>query len=334
MTNRERFRSILDFKPVDRMPYFEGSTWWNKTLHAWRNQGLPKELDKFGVFKHWGLDDHRQIFLMSYEMEFGEYILDDIKAYVKDESDYEKVLPVLYPKDMLEDSGVADDLRGLKDAHDAGEFPIWLSAEGYFWFPRVLFGIEPHLYSFYEHPELYHRICNDLANYHLKLFDDFCSIITPDFMVFHEDMSYNNGPMISESMFNEFIGTYYARVIPFLKERGVKVIVDTDGDFGMMIPWLIKYGVDGVSPLERRAGNDINQIRKDYPEFLMMGGFDKMVMKRGEEAMRCEFERLIPIMKSGGYILSVDHQTPPDVSMENYRIYRRLQNEYCDKYHM
>ena len=44
--------------------------------------------------------------------------------------------------------------------------------------------------------------------------------------------------------------------------------------------------------------------------------------------MRREFERLLPVMRSGGYVLSVDHQTPPEVSLDNYQIYIRLLREY------
>ena len=83
--------------------------------------------------------------------------------------------------------------------------------------------------------------------------------------------------------------------------------------------------------MERQAGVDLVEIRKQYPDFLMMGGFDKMVMNKGEAAMRAEFERLLPVMKSGGYILSVDHQTPPGVSFEDYKIYARLYDEYARK---
>lgn len=63
----------------------------------------------------------------------------------------------------------------------------------------------------------------------------------------------------------------------------------------------------------------------------MLGGYDKMVMPLGEAAMRAEFERLLPAMQSGGYIPSVDHQTPPGVSLDNYRIYIRLFVEYAEK---
>ena len=63
----------------------------------------------------------------------------------------------------------------------------------------------------------------------------------------------------------------------------------------------------------------------------MIGGYDKTIMHLGEEAMRREFERILPAMKSGRYIPSVDHQTPPDVSVEQYRIYGGLLEEYARK---
>ncbi len=95
-----------------------------------------------------------------------------------------------------------------------------------------------------------------------------------------------------------------------------------------MVPWLIEAGVDGVLPLERQAGVDGETLRDAFPRLRMIGHFDKMTMPRGEEAMRAEFERLLPLMRSGGYIPGVDHQTPPGVSLEQYRIYRRLLDEY------
>ena len=40
---------------------------------------------------------------------------------------------------------------------------------------------------------------------------------------------------------------------------------------------------------------------------------------------------LLPVMRQGGFAPSVDHQTPPGVSLENYRIYLRLFREYAEK---
>ena len=77
-------------------------------------------------------------------------------------------------------------------------------------------------------------------------------------------------------------------------------------------------------PLERQAGVDGMKLRRQFPELRMVGHFDKMTMNRGEAAMRAEFERVHPLMKYGRFIPSVDHQTPPGVSLSDYRLYLRL----------
>ncbi|MBR2948221.1 MAG: hypothetical protein IKC46_00005, partial [Lachnospiraceae bacterium] len=134
--------------------------------------------------------------------------------------------------------------------------------------------------------------------------------------------------MLSKACFDEFIAPYYRQLVPELKKHGIRVFVDTDGDVEPMIPWFMECGIEGVLPLERQSKVDVARIRENYPDWLMIGGFDKTIMHLGEEAMRREFERLLPTMKKGRYIPSVDHQTPPDVSMENYRIYMKLLEEY------
>ena len=47
------------------------------------------------------------------------------------------------------------------------------------------------------------------------------------------------------------------------------------------------------------------------------------VQSPAADAMRAEFARLRPTALTGGFIPSVDHQTPPEVSLENYREYLR-----------
>ncbi len=91
--------------------------------------------------------------------------------------------------------------------------------------------------------------------------------------------------------------------------------------------------IDGVLPLERQAGVDIAALRAQHPHMRFIGHFDKMTMPKGEAAMRAEFERLGPLMKSGGFIPSVDHQTPPGVSLEQYCVYLRLLNDYMNQVH-
>ena len=123
----------------------------------------------------------------------------------------------------------------------------------------------------------------------------------------------------------QFAGKDIAGANKLLDEAG---IVDTDGDVTKLVPWLQEVGVAGVLPLERQAKVDGMALRRQFPTLRMIGHFDKLTMHRGEAAMRAEFERLEPLMKSGGFIPSVDHQTPPGVSLEAYRLYLRLLEEY------
>jgi uroporphyrinogen-III decarboxylase len=137
--------------------------------------------------------------------------------------------------------------------------------------------------------------------------------------------------MLSKAAFDEFLAPCYRRIVPALKERGILPMVDSDGDVTTLIPWLEEVGLEGLLPLERMAGVDVARIRREHPRFKMIGAFDKTVMKDGEAAMRREFERLLPVMRTGGFIPSVDHQTPPDVSLERYRLYIALLREYCGR---
>ncbi len=117
--------------------------------------------------------------------------------------------------------------------------------------------------------------------------------------------------------------------MPVLKDYGIMPFVDSDGDVTELIPWLEEVGIEGIAPLERMAGVDVVAIRARHPRFRLIGAFDKLVLDKGPEAMRREFERLLPVMRQGGFIPSVDHQTPPNVSLQQYRDYLNLLREYC-----
>jgi len=304
---------------IDRLPMIEWAGWWDKTITRWLGEGLRSDMDWQAYREYLGLDMLRQVWI---PMGGPTEAVTGIDSYLRQRDRF-------YNYNVIED--IAPTLRVLKKMQEENDCVFWFTLSGYFWFPRGLMGIERHLYCFYDDPELMHMINNDLCNWQAAVIDRLCDIISPEFMTFGEDMSYNHGPMLSRDTFNEFLLPYYKRVAPMLKDRGVKVMVDTDGDLTRMIPWLIEAGIEGALPLERQAGVDAADIRKNFPEFFIIGHYDKMVMKFGENAMRAEFERLLPTMRKGGFIPSVDHQTPPDVSLENYRVYVDLLREYTKR---
>lgn len=326
-TPRARFAKVFAFeRPADRLPMVEWAAWWDRTIDRWKTEGLPSGLDWEGALRHFGLDV--MVCIGGGPMD-GDLMrgVPHGRGIVGDEADYERILPRLYSDAAIEQ--VAARAADLRARHERGEIVIRIWLDGFFWYPRTLFGIENHLFAFHDRPGLMRRINRDLAAFNRRMLEAVCAVITPDMVGFAEDMSYNNGPMLSRECFNEFLLPYYREVIPAAKKHGAKVLVDTDGMVEPMIPWLLDAGFDGVYPLERQAGVDIPRIRAMYPRLLMMGGYDKMVMDKGEAAMRAEFERLLPVMRRGGYVPSVDHQTPPGVSLEDYRVYVRLLGEYA-----
>lgn len=329
MTARERFLTVMNFeKPADRLPMVEWAAWWDKTIERWKGEGLPVTLDWEGTLNHFGLDV--MICLSAQTVGPGcPQARHHGAGIITDEASYEAVRPHLYPAEGI--AGAVKRAQALRTRHDRGEIIIRLWLDGFFWWPRILLGIGNHLYAFYDRPELMHRINRDLVAYHLSTLEALLPEIKPDMVGFAEDMSYNNGPMLSRELFDEFLLPYYRQVVPAIKRQGIRVLVDTDGQLEDMIPWLLEAGIEGVYPLERQSGVDVARIRRNHPQFLMMGGYDKMVMAQGESAMRAEFDRLLPVMRTGGFVPSVDHQTPPGVSLENYRTYLRLFAEYVRK---
>lgn len=329
MKNVERFRKYLNGEPVDRAPMIEWASWWDQTVRAWEDQGLPKFAHPNNELNdYWGFDKLKQFWLPVRDKDCPKPAFHG-GPIMEGEEGYEKILPHLYTNELLE--GIDKMLEEWASEHKDDDTATWFSLDGFFWYPRTLFGIENHLYSFYDEPDLLLRMNTDLTEYHKKCLKIVYKHIQPVFMTFGEDMSYNLGPMLSKESYDEFMLPFYKELIPEIKKGGTKVLIDTDGQVEPLIPWFLEGGIEGILPLERMAGVDVNRIKQNYPELIMVGGYDKTRMHLGEEAMRAEFERILPAVKVGRYIPSVDHQTPPDVTIENYKIYLRLLDEYVRK---
>ena len=324
MTVRDRFLSVLNGKmPVDRLPMTEWAAWWTDTVRNWEKEGLPGDMAFGQSQEYFGLDEMHLIYIVpGIPNPAGPGL-----SAVRDLAEYESFS--LFTDEHIENA--LNHAMALKSRHEAGEIIVRVWLDGFFFFPRRLFGIERHLFAFYDEPELMLRMNEDLCRFNMRAADALTDVIKPDFFGIVEDMSYNNGAMLSYEQFKTFILPFYKRLTTCIKSKGIKVLADSDGDVTDMIPWFIEGGIDGVYPLERQAGVDIAHLRRLYPDFILLGGYDKMAMLRDESAMRAEFERILPVMRSGYFIPSVDHQTPPGVSLENYRTYIRLLEEYCKK---
>ncbi len=326
MNHVDRFRAVMNFQPVDRLPVWEWAMWWDKTIARWHGEGLPRELNFSQVFEiaqYFGLDPYQQFWFSTTQATI-EATQHHTEGVVSSMDDYLRILPELYP----DHSQSITTMRPWAARQARGEAVVWVTLEGFFWFPRTLMDIEKLSFAYFDEPELVHRINQDLLDFNLRLLDQIQQACVPTFMTIAEDMSYNHGPMISQQIFEEFLAPYYRKLVARARELNLLTIVDTDGDVTMLVPWLQGVGVDGLLPLERQSKVDGNRLRQLHPDLRMVGHYNKLVMHKGEASIRAEFERLVPLIKTGGFIPSVDHQTPPGVSLEEYRLYVRLLMEY------
>lgn len=303
---------------IDRLPAIEWASWWDQTIQHWEQNGLPENLYTQELYNYFNLDSNAQ-FWFSHKTQDCPEDTSHGSGIIENMEDYERIRPYILPEDTVEK--MSEQIKQTLPRYENGETIVWYTLEGFFWWPRVLLGIENHLYAFYDQPELYHRICEDLLQWQIRVVDAFAGIMKADFMTLAEDMSYNLGPMLSEDLYNEFIKPYYQRLIQEIKKHGTKVFIDSDGDITKAVPWFISSGIEGILPLERQAGVDLAKLRRDWPELLMIGGFDKMCMFEGQEAIAAEFQRLQPVIEQGRYLPSMDHQTPPGVALEDYHFY-------------
>jgi len=325
MSHVERFRAVMNFQPVDRLPRWEWAMWWDETIARWKKEGLPAELEEvFDIAQYFGQDPYQQFWFSTTDPTI-DAVQHHVEGIVSNMDDYLRLRGGFFPDHTKAIASMAP--WAARQAR--GEAVVWITLEGYFWFPRTLMGFTKISLALYDQPELIHRINEDLTEFNLRILDQVERACWPTFATIAEDMSYNHGPMISERHFDEFIAPHYRRVIPRLREMGATVFIDTDGDVTRMVPWLAREAVHGVLPLERQAGVDGMRLRQQFPSLCMIGHYNKMVMSQGETAMRREFERLVPLAKTGGFIPSVDHQTPPGVSLDQYRVYLRLLEEYA-----
>ena len=141
-------------------------------------------------------------------------------------------------------------------------------------------------------------------------------------------MCYNMGPLVSVRHFQEFMVPRYKKVADMLKNYGVELnMLDCDGDITLLVPGWLDAGITCMLPVEARHTDIYNLREKFGRRVLLLGGVNKLALIAGKKAIDKELERLTPLLKEGGYIPTVDHRCPPEVSYETYLYYLKKKRE-------
>jgi len=358
MTDRERFLRIMRYEDVDRLPVMALEPFEQTAIERWHNEGLPAErtpVDFLGMchleYLSVGLSP-RPPFPERVISEDEEYIFETtamgatvkrrkdapslfyghIDHPIKTRADWDAYKERLAPgpEGRLPEDWDSEAVRRFNEC----DRPV-----GFCFFPfffRLGFytmGMERFLTAFHEEPDLMHDMFAVGGEIVLRRMRPILEAVQVDFAMFNEDFAGKNGPLISPKMYAEFWNPYQDPILRLLKEHDVPVICQwSAGEFHSLVPDMMAHGYNCTWPLELVAGMDAADMRKRYGRELLLGGnIPKEAVIAGPDAIDRDIERLMPLIREGGFIPALDDMAPRECPFSHYRhMIERLQSIRLD----
>jgi hypothetical protein len=360
MNHLERFFAMMEYQPADRRPNWELGV-WPQTRDRWETEGMPAgpmHWDWFTGVESLGMDPREFIRFNGGPLPPVEVeTLEEDERYITFRDEWGRTRKALKEGTarggrMSMDTYIAfpvtnmDEWQAMKprlqvtaERYEAywdifrpqgwrtRQHPLIFapncSTVGFYWFARDLMGTEGLSYAFFDQPNLVHDIMESHADFLIEAIRPVLEQTTIEYVCFNEDLSMKTGPLISPRHYRTFIQPRLRRVIDFCKSHGVRyVAIDTDGNPEAVVPLMMDAGMDILWPLERSADQDPVRLRQKFGRSLRLwGGVDKRILSLGPEAIDAHLRTMRPLIEEGGFVPSVDHTVPPDVSWENFNYY-------------
>ena len=349
LTTKERISRMFAHRDADRVPITDDP--WSSTLARWHREGMPEGMDFRDYF---GIDKFSSIGVDN-SPRYPERVLEDTADYTVTTSNFGVTMKqwknVNSTPQFLEHTIVDSDSwrkakervaptddrinwgwlqKNYKRLRDEGQ---WISAFLWFGFDishSWISGTERVLMAIAEEPEWLTDMIGHMLDVSLTLFDRVWDAgYTFDSVTWCDDMGYKHNQFFSLNTYREFLKPYHQRAIDWAHGKGVVAELHSCGDVNPLVPELVSMGLDGLNPLEVKAGMDPVALKGRYGGKLLLHGGVNALLYEDEEALAAEIKRILPIMKeNGGYIFSTDHSVPSVVSLEEFRKVVELAKEY------
>ena len=348
MTTQERIRRMYEHKEADHIPFMDNP--WKETIQRWVSEGMPTEdyVSYFGLDKtvYIGTDNSPRL---------PERVISE------DEDSIIRTTPwgatVRYfktrtttPEDLHFQVSTADEWYKIKDRMTPSRDRInwaWLQENyrnwrkegrwitGGLWFGfdithSRMVGTENLLIALYEDPEWVMDMFDHELNISLALLEQVWDAgYTFDEVHWYDDMGYKGTQFFSIDMYRELLKPYHQKAIDWGHRHGCVVRLHSCGDIRPFVPELVSMGLDGLNPLEVKAGMDPVALKKEFGDRLLFHGGLSAINWSKPDVILEEIGRVVPVMKeNGGYIFASDHSIPPEVSFDTFtkivEAYRRF----------
>lgn len=356
MTDRERFNRQMHYQPVDRCFNMEFGYWdenfslWNIFVehnitnnweadiffnfdrqfvvsgNVWMSPPFPEETIE--VRETTRILRNADGLLAEVPLDGHDTIPHYIKSSIITPDDWEKVKSERF---RLDDPNRIVDIAGLKEMHpDTRDYPLGINVGSMIGKVRDMLTFEGLAYAIHDYPSM----VEDMVETSCQIVEQSLDQILPhfrfDFASGWEDICYKSGPIVSPRWFRRIITPRYARIHNKLKEHGIDIWwIDCDGDVRPILPHMMEGGVNCLFPFEVNGCAHPAELFKEYGlDLRIMGGFDKIELGKGPDAIRRYMDTLVPLVERGGFIPFCDHRCPPNVTPEDYLFYLDLKEEY------
>jgi uroporphyrinogen decarboxylase len=347
MTYRSLFREIMHYGTFDRAPVIHWHG-WDETMERWYGEGLPRDRnihEVLGTHPQWlGIGANlglRPAFEEEVLEETDEYrifrggdgvVLQDwkhqscIPHYIDytfktaaEWPEFKKRLqpdPRRLPKDLAEAAG----------RWEAKGWPLVMGTGSLMGWTRNWMGVENMSYLMYDDPDCYADIVDTIADLTCWAIDQIAPHLksSPDMGFGWEDICGKSGPLVSPDIFDRCVAPGYRKIRNKLEEYGTRLYgIDSDGMVEPLVGHWLEAGVNVQFPIERGTWQAFpeDMRRKFGKELRIIGGYDKLALEKGREAIDAELQARLPLMKEGGYILMPDHLITPGVPLDDYKYF-------------
>jgi len=222
-----------------------------------------------------------------------------------------------------------DNIKAIRDDYCliGGIYEAW---EG-LWRTR---GIANALMDMVRQPGKVKAFCNRLIDFAIGSMQEQVRLSQCPLMYIWGDLGYKTGLLFSPRMWREIFFPPLKRLVRAIHSEGCLAIYHSCGhNPDATIEGLIEAGIDGLNPLEVKAGMDAVHIKRKFGNRLViMGGIDNAAAlgaPPGDFDTICkQVLTAFNAAKGGGFILQTDHTVPGSVPPENYDYFQKLRREY------
>lgn len=352
MTSRERIQRTFNFQIPDRVGIYD--YYWKETLDRWHDEGLPKDTLYEEYFDHdiwytmesWESDFDQSLRIPEKIIEETDKSLVRINEFgmiervqkgisgateiidvkVKNRRDWEEY------KDLLAPSAdrIRIDLNRYRKATAKQKFRLLALRDSWLIAWRLQ-GMERFLINTAMEPDLIKDMIDYITDFNIEMIRTILENgFEYDGIEVMSDYATKQGLIFSPRVYEKLIFPAHLKLYRFLRECGLPVIFDSDGDNHELIPFLTELGIGGLFPLEERvAANNASKLKSTLGGRFVLIGNIEVTSDHPRNITVEKIRRKMNILKEGGgYIYHSDHSIPPSVSLEYYEYLLCLVRKY------